>query len=82
MNEEKNLSFTIIENDISRNVFEMQIIVDDNRKLNKREVVTHNINQRLQEIKYEDQLCLIKCFCGFLFLIIFIIIVESMKNNK
>jgi len=82
MNEEKNISFTLIENDISRNVFEIQIIVDDNRKLNKREVLTHNINQQFDKCSDEEKMCLIKCFCGVIFLIITIILIEGIKNKK
>ena len=80
MNEEKNLSFTINENDISKNTFEIKIIVDDNRILNKREILTYNINRQFDLFSYEDKMCLLKFFFGIGFLITFILILESVRK--
>ncbi len=80
MNEEKNLSFTINENDISKNTFEIKIIVDDNRILNKREILTYNINRQLDLFSYEEKICLLKFFCGIGFLITFVLILESVRK--
>jgi hypothetical protein len=79
MTEQKNMSFTINENDISKNTFEIKIIVDDNRILNKKEIITYNINKTLNNWTDEEIICLIKCFCSVICLIIFVIILEHIR---
>jgi len=81
MIEQKNLSFTINENDPSKNVFEIKIIVDDNRVLNNRDILTYNINKKLNLFTYEEKICLFKCFSVIFFLIIFVITVEIVNKK-
>lgn len=81
MIEQKNLSFTINENDPSKNVFEIKIIVDDNRVLNNRDILTYNINKKLNLFTYEEKICLFKCFSVIFFIIIFVITVEIVNKK-
>ena len=79
MTEQKNMSFTINENDISKNTFEIKIIVDDNRILNKKEIITYNINKMWDNWTDEEIICLIKCLCSVTCLIIFVIILKHIR---
>jgi len=81
MIEQKNVSFTINENDPSKNVFEIKIIVDDNRVLNNRDILTYNINKKLNLFTYEEKICLFKCFSFIFFIIIFVITVEIVNKK-
>jgi hypothetical protein len=81
MIEQKNVSFTINENDPSKNVFEIKIIVDDNRVLNNRDILTYNINKKLNLFTYEEKICLFKCFSVIFFIIIFVITVEIVNKK-
>ena len=81
MNEEKNLSFTINENDISKNSFEIKIIVDDNRVLNRTEIINLTINNYCDKLSTEDRICLCRFFLIMMFATVFLIIYE-VNNNK
>ncbi len=82
---QQNLSFTIVENDmsqndISQNVFEIRITVDDNRILNRRDIINLTINNYVQNMSAEDQVCLCRLFLIIMFATVFLIIYEV--NHK
>jgi hypothetical protein len=82
MTEEKNLSFTINENDVSKNTFEIKIIVDDNRILNRTEIINFNINNYCDKWSAEDRVCLCRFFLIMMFVTVFLIIYEVNNNNR